>query len=217
MPFYEIAQYELATLRFAAKPSSSASAIIPTDKDFMEHVTSKNLRRLWYSLAAVTYLREAQMGDVEYFFEKAQSQRCSPYYEAYSSLQMAVVAAALGKLSLTEYYFDVARKINTEQSYPIQDYPYVSLLARHNRAFVHTIIDVKDGSHLGKKEIQTLKGYSHFVARLSRALRQSDSALNTLERMSRKWKKPLRKEKMRSRLKQFEQHLLDKAGTIFVG
>lgn len=209
MPFSRIAQYELTLLRFS-KPDTAES--LETLSKFVNDTESRNLRKLWASLAAIISLREQQLEKMRYYFEFAK-QSASPYYEAYASLQIGIVAAAIGEQHLTEKYLNIARQI-LPNHYPVQDYPYVLLLSKHNKAFVHTLIGVD--SYLSKEDIQNLKGYAHLLAQYSRIFRNSDTAIQTIEKISSGWRNPVRGESVVKRLANFEDLLLAKAGTLFV-
>jgi tetratricopeptide (TPR) repeat protein len=209
--FYEVAQYELALLKYAK--SSSSDEILPQFK--IENLSS-NVRKLWASLLSVCYLQEQNMGQANYYFDVAQSAFKDDAFDAYCALHMGIAGIGLNRTDIAIKYFDIARKINREMHYPIQGYPYVSLVAKHNRAFVNTIIGI-DKDKLRKEDIRLLRGQSHVIARDSHILRMSESAINTLVDISQNWKNPLESQTIKQRLLEFENHLLASAGTIFLG
>lgn len=209
--FYEIAQYELALLKFAK--SSSLDEILP---EFKIENLSSGVKKLWASLLSVCYLQEQNIGQANYYFDLAQSAFKDDTYDAYCGLHMGIAGVGLKKVDAAIKYFDISRKINREMRYPMQGYPYTSLIAKHNRAFFNTIIGA-DKDKLRKEDIQILKGQSHVIARNSHIVRLSEPALETLVNMSQNWKQPLVAKDVQKRLADFENHLLASAGTIFIG
>lgn len=209
--FYEIAQYELALLKFAK--SRSADEILPHFK--IENL-SVNIRKLWASLLSVCYLHEQNIGQASYYFDVAHSAFKDDAYDAYCGLHMGIAGIGLNRTNIAIKYFDIARKINREMHYPMQGYPYVSLVAKHNRAFLNAILGI-DKDKLRKEDIQLLKGQSHVLAQNSHILRMSDPALDALVKISQNWKNPLQSQTLKKRLLEFENHLLASSGTIFLG
>ena len=209
--FYEIAQYELALLKFAKL--RSVDEILPPFK--VENL-SANVRKLWASLLSICYLYERNMRQANYYFDVAQSVFKDDAYDAYCGLHMGIAGIGLNRTDIAIRYFDIARKINREMHYPMRGYPYVSLIVKHNRAFINTVIGI-DRDKLRKEDIQLLKGQSHVIAQSSHILRMADSAIDTLVNLSQKWKNPLQSQMVKQRLLEFENHLLASSGTIFLG
>jgi hypothetical protein len=212
--FYEIAQYELALLRFS-KPSDTRGITPP----FQINNLPSGIRKLWGSLLALSYVHDQDWGNAHLFFDMIEPTLLEEdVYAAYASAQIGVVSAALGLSQITEkYFFDIAKKINKGRRYPIHGYPYASLIAKHNRAFVLTVLGVAD-SELRKQDIQLLRGHSHVIARCSYILRLCDPALETIMRISETWPQTrLDKESVKQRLAELENHILSNAGTLFLG
>jgi len=209
--FYEIAQYEIALLKYAK--SCSLEEILPQFK--IENL-SAGIRKLWASLLSICYLHEQNIGQANYYFDIALSAFREDAFDAYCGLHMGITGIGLNRTDTAIKYFDISRKINREMHYPIQGYPYVSLVAKHNRAFLNTVFGI-DRDKLKKEDIQLLKGQSHVIARDSHILRLSEPAVNALVGMSQNWKNPLQSQVVKHRLLELENHLLASAGTIFLG
>lgn len=211
LSFYEIAQYELGLLKYGKRfKSDEIKPPFSIDK------LSIGIRKLWASLLAMCYLNEKNMEQTKYYFDMIKDSLTeNDAFDAYAGIQIAIVAAALGETDITEKYFDVAHHIDSDKRYSSDAYPYVSLIAEHERALVNKIIGAE--VKLKKETIQLLKGHSHVIARHSAILRTSNSTIETLASISKKWKKPLEKKTIDEQLYSFENHILGYAGTLFVG
>lgn len=210
---YHQIKYELALLKYA-KPYSLAA--VELDVDLTENMDS-GLLKLWAGLLGIWNLREGNYAKVEHYFEvaKAANIKEDPM-ETYGSVQLGIIAAALGKAELAERYLDIARKINTNIVYSTNGYPFLSLIEHHERAFVAALLG-KGDSGIDLEWIKELRGHSHVVASYAHTLRLCEPALDSLVDLSKNWSKPLQKEMIKQRLGQFEKSILEKAGTLFVG
>lgn len=207
------AMYELALLKYA-KPAAAAE--ISKGCPPIEAMAT-GLRKLWASLIGMCYLREGDMSAAKQFYQLANPLSMQEdANDVYGSIQIGILAAALGEMQVAESYLDLARQINTNHTFLTNGYPFSSLIARHEKAFVNTTLG-KGESNLDIEWIRTLRGHSHVIAAHARTLRLCKPALDSLIGLSQYWKKPLKKEVVTQRLRQFEKDVLEKAGTLFVG
>jgi hypothetical protein len=210
---YHQAKYELSLLKFA-KPSPVVT--VETDILLTDGLDA-GMRKLWAGLLSIWHLREDNLQEAERYFELARATNIrEDSMEAYGAIQLGIVAAALGQSQIAEKYFDTARRINTSNVYLTNGYPFLSLIAYHERALVSAILG-KGEAKIDVEWIKTLRGHSHVVASYAHTLRLCEPALDSLVELSRDWSRPLIKESIKQRLAQFEKRLLEKAGTLFVG
>lgn len=208
--FYYISMYELSLLRFAKGQDVSEDVEKMVGK--MESI-SPSIQRLWKSLLAMLMIKAHDYSSARKLF-RSISGREEDSYEAYASLQLGIVAGALGEPNLMEHYLDLARQINRSRVYPSNEYPYVALVAKHYRAFVNSIIGVNHD--LKKDDIQLLKGVSHTVARYAHILRLTEPAIDTLIKISSGWTRSLEREIICERLLNFERYNLQYGGTLVI-
>jgi len=207
--FYYIAMYELALLKFAKDGEIFEEANVARSLSSM----APGIQKLWKSLLALSRVREGNYTEARKLFNSI-TMREEDAFEAYASLQLAIVAGALGEDKLMEAYFDLARQINRSRIFPANTYPYVTLMAKHYRAFVNSILGVQH--ELNKQDIQLLKGVSHLMARYAHILRLNEPAIETLVRISSGWKNRLTEKLIRQRLLDFERYNLQYGGTIII-
>jgi hypothetical protein len=206
------AAFELALLWYAKQ--------LPVDETSLEGMdissTSTSHRKLWASLMAMFYLRRDDLSCAHQYYELAEPNniRENPI-DAYAASHLAILALAFGNARLAERYLDIAKNIRQLYGHSQNGYPYVALIARHERAFVNTILGVNE-MVLDDEWIRMARGHSHVAATNAKVLRLCDPALDTMVEMSQVWTRPVMKEQLRLRLKQFETKLLSKAGSVFI-
>lgn len=208
--FYYIAMYELALLKLAKGMEISEEQKVVRSLESM----APGVQKLWKSLLALLRVKEGNYHEARKLFSGI-TMRDEDAFEAYASLQLAIVAGALREKELMEVYFDLARQINRGRIFPANTYPYVGLMAKHYRAFVHSILGVNH--ELNKRDIQLLKGVSHLVAQYAHILRLNQPAVETLVRISSGWRNiRLSEDLIHRRLLDFERYNLQYGGTIII-
>jgi phage anti-repressor protein len=80
-----------------------------------------------------------------------------------------------------------------------------------NQYFVSSIT----GQGFFSEKILRCPGYVHVIAHDSRIICKNELILKSLEKMSLKWKNPLKAQDIKTRLNQFAESCLEKAGTPF--
>jgi hypothetical protein len=207
----EIAQYENALLHYGRGFSRQAIMGIVGNFTFRE----KSLAIAYNVLLRLCALEEKlQDYEVPLPCIGAKPAKVDPYY-VYCATQIAIIAAAEGKVEKAETFFDIARTIPNVAGSRVSGYPFVQLIAPPERLLADVIantVEDKLGINALEEEIvlQALKqpsianvrGHLHITSRYANTLLSSNRALNSLESLSQKWKyvKKLEKDAVRERL-----------------
>src|SRR5262249_7312408 len=131
-------------------------------------------RRTASALVGLWYLREGKLEDARRFLASASPNRVlGDAYDFYRSIPLGILCFAVGEKSHGEKQFDLAK---TMPILPNEGYPFISLLAELDRAFVNACIGY--GSRpLSKTRIREFRGHALVLAQCADVFRRNTQAV----------------------------------------
>jgi hypothetical protein len=220
--------YEIGLLSYANKEDRIKAA--PNFKDL-----SSLSRHMWNSLLALDASAHGEEKVARRFFNQidhnAYDYRTdisteSRVLTSYTAMTLVVPSACLGDTVRLEMYLDIVRKMNSlvvsatqvQRLNPLYiNYPNLLLISGLYHAFVMNILDVGGKSRLSPDQIRLAPGMSKIVARHCRVLADNARALDTFERMSTSYARPIKASPLRVRLRRFERHLIAHSVNVVSG
>lgn len=210
---FPYAEFESALLHFAKHRSLDGFDVPKTINSL-----GLGLRRLWAGLLAISAVRQSNAEAVRNYYEHLRWNEKQPdQLDIYIAIPAGLSAAFIGEAADTTKYFDLARVKDRSVNYETDDYPFLAVTAKLDRAYVQSVIGIARDSSIGTSDISPLRGHAHLLATFCSTLNGSEPILSTLETVSAGWNRPLRRIEVRQRIRRFEENLLAHAGTIFLG
>jgi hypothetical protein len=126
--------------------------------------------------------------------------------------KIVVLAGYLEKIEIMESALNGLRKDKRDEDRRSEmEQTIDGCCIKINQYFVSSIT----GQGSFSEKVLRCPGYAHIIAHDSLMICKHEVILASLERMSQKWKKPLKSEDIKTRLQQFAKSCLGKAGTPF--
>lgn len=136
---------------------------------------------------------------------------CEGPYDRYRAIPLGILSFSLGYADFGEKYFDLAKN---SISLSNQGYPFISLTADFDRAFVNACIGIKEKNRISDIRIREFKGHAWVLVQYCEILKGNEQAIDGLISISAGWpnRPPLQKSAVISKLTHLQKSLIASSG-----
>lgn len=209
IPATQPAKLEWWFLQFAAKKSSIEVGLRPALLDRLE----TPIKRTAAALFGVWHLRDGRLAEAQEYLAIADPEHVSgDTHDHYRAIPMGLLCLAFGRSKAGEKFLDMAKSAHAGGH---EGYPFSSMLAELDRAFVVSCIGVSNEA-VPSDRIRDFRGHAWVLSAYADVLKSFEPAIENLVSLGSSWKAPLEQSAVSDRLYQFQRKVLA-AGGVPIG